>query len=79
MTREIIEQFEFGNMSVNTFSMGHDNGEGVQITLGGSQSWIQLPRDEAVKFFETALERLKTQIEEDKIHPPWWHTILLKE
>lgn len=75
MTREIIDFDEFGDFSIITFSMGKGNGEGVQITINNRECYTQLKRDKAIECFEVALKRLKEQVEEDKINPPFWQVI----
>lgn len=71
MTREIIEQGNYGNISVVTFWMGKE--EGVQITIGNK--YVQMPREKAIKFLKEALKELEKQIKEDKIDPPFWQVL----
>ena len=74
MTRTIIDEFDdcYKGISVNTFWMGKQ--EGVQFT--SSTSYTQMTREEATIFLKTALERLKKQVRDDKINPPWWQELI---
>jgi hypothetical protein len=79
MGRDIINEDDGFPIFVNTFSGGKDLGECVQITMPYRDLYTQMTRDDAIKFFKLALERLERQIEEDKINPPWWLLVLKKE
>lgn len=71
MTRKIIDYEDKFPLLVSTYWMG--SGEGVQVTeANGKEGYVQMTREEAINFFETALKRLKEQIEKDKTDPPWW-------
>jgi len=68
MSRNIIDENEGFGLSINTFWMG--NQEGVQFTM--PNDYIQMTRKQAIEFLLLVLKRLKQQIREDKINPPWW-------
>ena len=71
MSRNIIDENEGFGLSINTFWMG--NQEGVQFTM--SNDYIQMTRKQAIEFLLLAVKRLKQQIREDKINPPWWQEV----
>ena len=84
MSRQIIDQEEAekANLMVNTFWGGKAKGECVQLTAIGQlqdDCFSQMTREEAVKFFEMVLYRLKKQIAEDTGRPPWWQEMAKSE
>jgi len=74
VTRKIIDMEDGFEVSISTFWKGTE--EGVQIT--DKKRYVQLSRREAIRVFEIALQKLRDQEREDRVHPPWWQTISRK-
>ena len=70
MTRQIIENKKFKNIDISVITFWKGDKEGVQITIG--DKYVHMNREDGILFFKTALNKLKKQVNEDLINPPWW-------